>query len=167
MNDTIKCWMERRWRCNWQVAYLKITSPPVDGATAEYLDSQMTSVNLWGWWVEISGKYASQLWAKYRYTCQVLPKSYDRSISMAAGRKVWKRIMMCVKWNSASRSKRIVTFSIPFSACHHNLRFVKFNQIKFNCSHLSLHVYITILVALSMAVIALETLNDRHYFVRY
>lgn len=98
--------------------YLKITSPPDDGATAEYLVSQITSVSLWGCSVDTPGKYFSQLCAKYRYTCHVLPKSDDRSINIFAGLNVLKRMMLWVKWNSASRSKRIVTFSTPFSACH-------------------------------------------------
>lgn len=52
--------------------------------------------------------------------CQVFPKSYERSINMAAGRKVEKTMIKWVKWNSASRSNWIVTFSFPFSDCHHD-----------------------------------------------
>jgi hypothetical protein len=38
---------------------------------------------------------------------------------MTAGRKVLNVMIKWVKWNSASRFNWIVTFSTPFSDCHH------------------------------------------------
>lgn len=58
------------------------------------------------------------------YTFHVLPKSKDLSISIADGRKVLNVIIRCVKWNSASKSRRILLSSFPFSLCHHDLRLV-------------------------------------------
>jgi hypothetical protein len=47
-----------------------LTSPSVDGATFEYLDSQTTSVNVLGLCFGTLGKESSQLYAKYLYTCK-------------------------------------------------------------------------------------------------
>lgn len=35
-----------------------------------------------------AGNESAQSWAKYRYTFHVFPKSYDLSMSIAAGRNV-------------------------------------------------------------------------------
>lgn len=67
------------------------TSPPVDGSGPEYLLSQTTSsMNLAGS-AETEGKWREQSSAKKRKTFQLRPKSFERSINMAAGLKLCRK----------------------------------------------------------------------------